>query len=563
MTAHGVYEMRTQRRRVGDHVLAPGWTSYRHRLRYQTFDVTGSWRRRRTRSGAWLADGWYRGRLGFGGGQRNVYGDRTGLLAQLEVEATPTARPRRVATDGAGAPAPGPDPDGRPLRRRDGTTPASSRPVGRTAGFDDRAWAPAATRTVARTVLVAPPTGRRCAAPRARASVGGHRVARRAGPSSTSARTSSAGSGSAVAAPAGHDGHAPSRRGARGRRARHPPAARADATDELHPARAAGVETWEPPVHLPRLPLRRGRRLARRARPGRRRRRSCCHTDMRAHGLVQLLRTDCSTGSTRTSCGACAATSSTCRPTARSATSGSAGPATSRCSRRRRRSCTTAPALLASWLADLAAEQRASRHRALVVPSSRGSPLAAGPPAAAWGDAAVIVPWVLHERFGDLGLLRRSIASMRAWVDRRRARRRPTTCGTAGSSSATGSTRAAPPDEPGAARTDPYLVATAYLARTAAARRPGRRDARRRGRRRTTRQLADRVAAAFRDEYVTPSGVWPATPRPPTPSRSRSTCCDRGAAAPGARRPAGRTGRGRRLPHRAPGSSARRWSATR
>ena len=40
VTAHGVYTAEINGTRVGDHVLAPGWTSYRHRLRYQTFDVT-------------------------------------------------------------------------------------------------------------------------------------------------------------------------------------------------------------------------------------------------------------------------------------------------------------------------------------------------------------------------------------------------------------------------------------------------------------------------------------------------------------------------------------------
>src|SRR5207249_2242149 len=41
VTAHGVYELQLNGVQVGDHVFAPGWTSYGHRLRYQTFDVTG------------------------------------------------------------------------------------------------------------------------------------------------------------------------------------------------------------------------------------------------------------------------------------------------------------------------------------------------------------------------------------------------------------------------------------------------------------------------------------------------------------------------------------------
>ena len=49
-TAHGLYEAEINGRRVGDDVLAPGWTSYDHRLRYQTYDVTALLRRAPTPS---------------------------------------------------------------------------------------------------------------------------------------------------------------------------------------------------------------------------------------------------------------------------------------------------------------------------------------------------------------------------------------------------------------------------------------------------------------------------------------------------------------------------------
>src|SRR4029453_15021059 len=39
-TAHGVYVPSINGFPVADHVLAPGWTAYDHRLRYQTYDVT-------------------------------------------------------------------------------------------------------------------------------------------------------------------------------------------------------------------------------------------------------------------------------------------------------------------------------------------------------------------------------------------------------------------------------------------------------------------------------------------------------------------------------------------
>ena len=45
VTAHGLYELQINGRRVGDQVLAPGWTSYDARLQYQTYDVTALLRR--------------------------------------------------------------------------------------------------------------------------------------------------------------------------------------------------------------------------------------------------------------------------------------------------------------------------------------------------------------------------------------------------------------------------------------------------------------------------------------------------------------------------------------
>ena len=39
-TALGAYEMFLNGKRVGDEVMAPGWTDYRERVMYQTYDVT-------------------------------------------------------------------------------------------------------------------------------------------------------------------------------------------------------------------------------------------------------------------------------------------------------------------------------------------------------------------------------------------------------------------------------------------------------------------------------------------------------------------------------------------
>jgi alpha-L-rhamnosidase len=84
VTSLGLYELRLNGQRVGDAVLTPGWTSYDHRIQYQTYDVTDLVCEGDNALGVMLGDGWYRGYLGFQG-QRNVYGDRLALLLQLHL----------------------------------------------------------------------------------------------------------------------------------------------------------------------------------------------------------------------------------------------------------------------------------------------------------------------------------------------------------------------------------------------------------------------------------------------------------------------------------------------
>jgi alpha-L-rhamnosidase len=84
VTSHGLYEMHLNGRRVGDQVFTPGWTSLNKRLQYQTYDVTTLVQRGENAVAVVLGDGWYRGNIGFSG-QRNVYGDRLALLAQIVV----------------------------------------------------------------------------------------------------------------------------------------------------------------------------------------------------------------------------------------------------------------------------------------------------------------------------------------------------------------------------------------------------------------------------------------------------------------------------------------------
>lgn len=86
ITAHGIYEAKINGIKVGDHVLAPGWTSYNHRLNYQTFDVTNFLQPGQNKLIVEVGEGWYAGRLGFMGGVRSIYGEQVGLFAQLEID---------------------------------------------------------------------------------------------------------------------------------------------------------------------------------------------------------------------------------------------------------------------------------------------------------------------------------------------------------------------------------------------------------------------------------------------------------------------------------------------
>ncbi|MBC7589614.1 MAG: family 78 glycoside hydrolase catalytic domain [Salinibacterium sp.] len=84
-SAHGVYLANLNGRQVGDDVLAPGWTEYAHRVRYQSYDVTGALVIGRNTLGALLGNGWFRGQLVWPG-HRSSYGENIALLAQLELE---------------------------------------------------------------------------------------------------------------------------------------------------------------------------------------------------------------------------------------------------------------------------------------------------------------------------------------------------------------------------------------------------------------------------------------------------------------------------------------------
>lgn len=85
-TSLGFYELELNGERVGDWQYTPGWTSYRHRLQAQAYDVTAQLTSGGPNViGATLANGWYKGDLGWSG-KANLYGDTRALLLQLRIE---------------------------------------------------------------------------------------------------------------------------------------------------------------------------------------------------------------------------------------------------------------------------------------------------------------------------------------------------------------------------------------------------------------------------------------------------------------------------------------------
>lgn len=154
------------------------------------------------------------------------------------------------------------------------------------------------------------------------------------------------------------------------------------------------------------------------------------------------------------------------------------------------------------WMADLASDQLPDGKVPDVIPdvrSGRGS-------STAWGDAAIVVPWTLYQVYGDIRILENQYASMKAWIEFMRQR--------AGNDHLwTGDTHygdwlafaSTDSDYPGAT-TDTDLIATAYhafstgrLARIASI--LGKTDdAHLYG------QLAQKIKSAFCDEFLTPSG---------------------------------------------------------
>ena len=505
VTALGVYELYLNGAVVGDHVLSPGWTSYDHRLRYQTFDVIELLRPGRNAFGAIVGDGWYRGRLGLGG-RRNVYGDRVALLAQLEIRYE-DGTTEIVSTDEEWRAATGPvlaadlyDGETYDARlERDGWALPD---------HDDASWHPVTTLErdlgvlvapsgppVRRIELVAPDSVTRSPSGATIVDFGQNLVGRlRISIEGERGRTIVLRHAEVL-----EDGELCVR-----------PLRSAVATDR-YVMRGGRAETWEP-----RFTFHGFRYAEVTGWPGDvdpdAIRAVVCHSDLERTGwfecsepLVNQLHenvvwsmrgnfldvpTDCPQRDERLGWTGDIAVFA---PTA-SFLYDCAG-------------------FLTSWLADLAAEQREAGGRVpAVVPDVLPPPDPERPhdwtaATAGWGDAAVLVPWAVYERFGDRQVIEDQYESMCSWVDLVASLAGPGRIWREGFQWGDWLDPTAPPERPELGRTDPHLVANAYfahsaelLAKAAALLGRGRDEAR-------YRRLAAEVRLAFVGEYLRPDAT--------------------------------------------------------
>jgi alpha-L-rhamnosidase len=86
VSALGLYHLHVNGRKIGDEVMAPGWTDYHQRVPYQVLDITGALVTGPNCVGAICGEGWYSGRVGHN--QRragNHYGGRPALICQIHI----------------------------------------------------------------------------------------------------------------------------------------------------------------------------------------------------------------------------------------------------------------------------------------------------------------------------------------------------------------------------------------------------------------------------------------------------------------------------------------------
>lgn len=496
-TAHGVYELELNGTRIGDDVLAPGWTSYNNRLRYQTHDITEALTTGANVVGAWLADGWYRGHIGFDGGLWDIYGTDVALLAQLEVT-TIDGELHRLPLTWSWAASPitavglyeGESFDARLLRddwltaapEATDWTPATTLPR---ADFPARIEPPTAL-PVQQIETIAPVSVDRQPNGRIRLNFGQNisgvlriRLRARAGHTVRLHHAEVLENGELGTRPL------------RGATSIDTYTARGEGEEvytprfTIHGFQYAELENWPGNLidgDVEAVVIHTGMRQTawfESSHAGLNKLHSNVQWSMRDNFVD--LPTDCPQRDERVGW---TGDIQVFAPTALR--------------------LFAAQGTLTGWLRDLALEQAEVGHVPQFVPWIEcGFP---NFPTAAWGDAAVIVPWEMYLADGDTQILAAQYPSMRAWVDLVDDLTGNTGLWAGGFQLGDWLDPTAPPEDPGKSHTDKYLVATAYHVRTArilaqtAALLGDDQDANR------YRTIADRAVRAFQDEFISASG---------------------------------------------------------
>ncbi len=85
-TARGIYDFSINQQEISGDFYNPGWTDYRYRIFYNTYDVTPMLRQGANELNACVGTGWYSGMMGYEATWQDQYGLRQSLMAKLVIE---------------------------------------------------------------------------------------------------------------------------------------------------------------------------------------------------------------------------------------------------------------------------------------------------------------------------------------------------------------------------------------------------------------------------------------------------------------------------------------------
>jgi len=159
--------------------------------------------------------------------------------------------------------------------------------------------------------------------------------------------------------------------------------------------------------------------------------------------------------------------------------------------------------VLGSWLRDLAVEQQEKGYVPWVVPDVLSTPSS---PTALWSDVAVSLPWALYREYGDEGILADAYESMTAFIRQVAGLLDADGLWSSGFQYGDWLDPDAPIDNPAGGKTDRHLVAAAFLCRTTREIADTAVVLGRDADAEEFRALAARVHGAFLDEFVTKAG---------------------------------------------------------